>query len=344
MKTNFNAYKEPMANLGVSRWGQVAAVIVLLLGFGVSWAAARYETRVPGMDDLHAQSHFEGWSAFEALFSSPRAVHNAELVAKEHFSSAQILQDHFAGRGYDLKAVIKGDAVVPRLYVDYLPQDLAAVASVERRKQTFVKIILPHILTENERLLRLRERILALRDDARMGRGLDEDGQAFLAAVAREFQVKDPTDFRALLERVDVVPVSLALGQAAVESGWGTSRLARQGNSLFGQMGWKRSEAGGREFALIGFNDLSHTVSAYMRNLNTHWAYKDFRAVRAQQRQFNQPFDSYAMIATMDRYSELGEVYIRKVSTVIRSNRLTAFDGARLDIPVPAGRLVAQNY
>jgi len=146
-----------------------------------------------------------------------------------------------------------------------------------------------------------------------------------------------------LLLRVDQVPVSLALAQAALESGWGTSRFALEGNSLFGQ--WVFSAKGmdpaerpeGARYGVAQFRTLRASVAAYVRNLNTSWAYQEYRSLRAEMRASGDGgLRALPLAGELLHYSTRREAYVDEVRRVIRGNRLTRFDAARL-LPAEAG-------
>ena len=152
-----------------------------------------------------------------------------------------------------------------------------------------------------------------------------------------------------------MVPVSVALGQAALESGWGTSRFAQQGNALFGQIGVSgapetvmlKSEADGTLFR--SFDSLTGAVRAYVQNLNTHNAYREFRAARASLRKKageGHPLEGLLLVGALTRYSERGADYLGDLRGLIRINKLQQFDKSRLagvsstaDASAPASRL-----
>jgi Bax protein len=141
---------------------------------------------------------------------------------------------------------------------------------------------------------------------------------------------------RRLLLRADFVPVSLALAQAAIESGWGTSRFALQGNALFGQWAWQKdaglkpARASNSEAVVRSFPNLFGSVRAYMHNLNTHPRYAAFRARRHLLRGRTQSDLGYQLSNFLDGYAEIGEVYVAKLKTLIRSNDLGQYEAARL--------------
>ena len=143
-------------------------------------------------------------------------------------------------------------------------------------------------------------------------------------------------DLSTLKIRMDEIPVSLAIAQAAKETGWGTSRFALKGNALFGQWTWsgeglKPKEAEiGENHKVMKFHNLQLSVRAYLRNLNTHSSYKNFRKARTQLRNKNKPLDSIVLSNHLDKYAETGIEYIEVLQKIIIQNNLRDFDEARL--------------
>ena len=235
---------------------------------------------------------------------------------------------------FELDKVLAGVAPVPRLYFAALPGDLDQLGDFAQRRATFLKAALPLVLLINENIMKDRRRLLALRDEHATGFNLHREDQAWLADLAQRYKLH-AVDYDELVRRVDVIPPSLALGQAATETGWGTSRAARRGNALFGQMimATQPGDDGTPVPTLViqSFDDLYNSVRAYAENLNTHAAYTDFRRLRAQLRETGDTPDGYRLIGTMPLYSERGADYIADVRTTIRSNDLGRLDGAVLD-------------
>jgi len=234
--------------------------------------------------------------------------------------SARSLTDLFDRHNFRLG----GSAVVPALFIKRLPADLGAVAQPADRKALFLRALLPFVVAANERITRQRERLIDLLPILEQGLPLGLDDRQFLERIQSEFRVSR-LDLDELLRRMDIVPPSLALAQAAEESGWGTSRPAREDNALFGQMVFHEGGMKLREF-----EDLRETVEAYVRNLNTHRAYADFRQKRAQQRRASRPIDSDVLVGHIERYSERGQDYIASIRHLMASNGLRNFDDARL--------------
>ena len=135
---------------------------------------------------------------------------------------------------------------------------------------------------------------------------------------------------------MDEIPVSLALAQAAKETGWGTSRFAQEGNALFGQWTWsgeglKPKEADeNKGHKVMKFNSLQLSVRAYLRNLNTHSSYKNFRQLRAQLRDDSEKLDSLLLADQLDNYAETGKEYTKILKQIINQNSLQDFDDVKL--------------
>ncbi|NOY44667.1 MAG: hypothetical protein GXP50_04330 [Deltaproteobacteria bacterium] len=234
---------------------------------------------------------------------------------------------------------------VPNVAPAILPPGLDRFP-VARRKEVFVRAVVPHVVAANERIRAQRDSLEAI------GRNLERGGRAsevdllFLLDLARRYRVKvDPTGVRAdpravvdaLLQRVDVVPVPLAVAQAALESAWGTSRFAVEGNSLFGQWVFRagagiapRDRPPGARYAVAAFPGLAEAVDGYLRNLNTLWAYEEFRRLRAQARVEGRRPDPRELAWGLLPYSVRREAYVQEVLDVMRQNRLGRYQGVRL--------------
>jgi Bax protein len=237
---------------------------------------------------------------------------------------------------YRLEAVRRGEREVPRLFLASLPRDLAGLRAGAERKSAFLKVALPLVLKTNEALLERRARIIRLQQRRVHGSALSRGDRRWLDRMVKRYRLKH-LDFEALLRRVDIVPPSLALAQAIEESGWGTSRFAREGNALFGQWTFK-GEKGMRPLerrddarhSVRSFDELSEAVHAYAHNLNTHPAYRRFRARRAELRRRDAPLDGFDLAGTLAGYSERRGAYVEALRGLIRHNGLGQFDAARL--------------
>lgn len=259
---------------------------------------------------------------------------SAELVL--HSTSADALIERFMGLGYSYEGVVENGETVPRVRVLSVPGDIADVEPVTDRKHLFFRILLPLVLRENDRILAERYEIQVM--EALSGGDpdrLSSERRARLDDLTARYRLDSP-DFDALLLRADVIPPSLALAQAAIESGWGTSRYAREGNALYGQITTatdglesKRDDLEQpRRFAAFG--DVAGATISYMRNLNSHPAYQDMRSLRAELAASGETPTGERLAEGLLRYSVRGADYVDFVQTMIRSNDLGLADTARL--------------
>ena len=243
----------------------------------------------------------------------------------------------FASFGYDLDQVRAAAKPVPRLYLEALPHDLANVSSAETKKRLFVQAVLPIVLRVNEEITTERWRAERLSDRLMWDGRLTAADRKWLIDTA-ELYGTVPFDMAGLLQRMDIVPPSLALAQAAEETGWGTSRFVREGNALFGQYTYKsatgmvpaRSDADSRH-RVRRHDNLLQAVRSYVHNLNSHWAYEGFRDRRALLRRAGRPIDGHDLAGELGRYSERRAAYVRSIRKVMRQNRLHDFDEAWLN-------------
>lgn len=284
-----------------------------------------------------------------ALNSStvPAVTAPASASPKVHVvepANSQALEFVFGTIGFDLKNVRRGDDPVPAIHVATLPHDLGFIDQVERKKKLFFSTVLPLVLSANETITRERVKLIRLRDRTLDGAALHRSEQEWLRRLGERYGVEpgevgtDRSYFDGLLRRVDTVPVSLALAQAAVESGWGSSRFARHGNALFGQRAWsedkgivpkERAEEEGH--VVRKYDSLMSSVASYIHNLNTHPSYKEFRHRRAALREADRPLDGKRLAGGLKAYAEIGDRYVEILRKVIDKNRLAELDGALLE-------------
>lgn len=257
------------------------------------------------------------------------------------YATVRGLAEEFRKLGYTLDGVRAGDGRVPRFFLDRLPHDLGDVPEVRQRKELFFKSVLPIALRINEEILADRRRLWRFHFRQTMGWRLGAADRLWLIALAERYRVRD-TDLEELLRRVDVIPPSLVLAQGAEESGWGTSRFAREGNAIFGQWTFAkghlvpRRRDAGKTHEVRAFPSLLGSVRAYARNLNTHRAYRNFRSLRETLRRRGETLEGAVLAGTLIPYSEQGPIYVRRIRGMIRYNRLERLDGARLREGGPA--------
>jgi Bax protein len=254
--------------------------------------------------------------------------------------SARELEALFVRLNYTPKDWQAGVRTVPRIYLAEIPRSWREKSSkeisVEEKKRLFFRLLAPVVLYVNERILEERVRVEALSRQTAQGRPLSPSDQAWLRELAAHYQVTpDRTD--ELLRRVDLVPPSLALAQGASESGWGTSRFANEGNSLFGQWSWsggikpseQRTAAHG-DHRIAAFESTGMSVASYALNLNTHASYRDLRARREDLRRQGRPLRGQDLVDTMIHYSERGQAYVNELKALMRQNKLEVADEATL--------------
>lgn len=287
--------------------------------------------------EAFADSARAGPSRAFAFGTEPVFELGADGEPHARLSTAEALELYFDEVNYDLEDVRSGEELVPRRYVASLPPDLDSLESTDERKQLFIKAVLPVVLRVNEDIAADRERLSGIAKRRARGRSLSLVDQVWLEEQYARYDVESG-DIKELLRRVDIIPPSLALAQAAEESGWGTSRFAREGNALFGQYTdpdgpgiLPRSRDAVGKYRIRSYDTLYETVSSYALNLNQHRAYERFRELRAELRARQGALDGHRLAGTLIRYSERGKDYIKTIRTIIRENALGHFDDVRLN-------------
>ena len=231
---------------------------------------------------------------------------------------------------YNLKDVRNTKLVKP-IDIGLLPNEIKNISNTKKRKEMFIKIVLPLILKENNKIRIDRKRLFTI-----LNKNSNTDiEKKWLEKKYKQYGVRKD-DLSTLKVRMDEIPVSLAIAQAAKETGWGTSRFALKGNALFGQWTWSgeglkpKNAEEGKEHKVMKFHSLQLSVRAYLRNLNTHSSYKNFRKARTELRNKNKSLDSLILSKYLDKYAETGNQYIEVLQKIIEQNNLKDFDEARL--------------
>jgi Bax protein len=206
------------------------------------------------------------------------------------------------------------------------------------KKQEFMTTLLPYIEKENRRLITLRKRVSAMFDKLETDQALSTSEQQQVSKLAKKYRVKgdpllDLTAREELLRKIDIIPSSLALAQAANESAWGKSRFAQQANNLFGIWTYdqdkglkpKRREEGKNHLVRI-FDDFGESVRYYMYTLNSHPAYQELRQIRQQLRVSKQVIEGPKLAAGLEKYSAKGQAYIELIQGLIEQNEWALLD------------------
>ena len=243
---------------------------------------------------------------------------------------ASTIKQLFEDTNYTLNDVRKKKLVKP-VALTLLPNEIKMIESSKKRKEFFIQIVLPLILKENNNIKLDRKRLFTIINKSNNS-NLEEK---WLNKKYKQYGIPSK-DLSTLKIRMDEIPVSLALAQAAKETGWGTSRFALEGNALFGQWTWsgeglkpKDSEKN-EGHKVMKFNVLQASVRAYQRNINTHSTYKEFRKERAKLRDQGKPLDSLILSKHLNKYAETGEKYVEVLKQIIKQNNLQDFDDAKL--------------
>ena len=243
---------------------------------------------------------------------------------------ASTIKQLFEDTNYTLKDVREKKLVKP-VALTLLPNEITMIESTKKRKEFFIQIVLPLILKENNNIKIDRKRLFQV---------INKNNNSNLEKKWLDKKYKQygipSKDLSVLKKRMDEVPVSLALAQAAKETGWGTSRFALEGNALFGQWTWsgeglKPKDADKNDgHKVMKFNVLQASVRAYQRNINTHSTYEEFRKERAKMRDSGKALDSLILSEFLNKYAETGEKYVEVLKQIIKQNHLQDFDDAKL--------------
>ena len=254
----------------------------------------------------------------------------AEVILPDLNLKTETVIQLFKDVDYDLRTV-RNEKLVKPIYFTQFPRDLDNLQSVQLKKETFLKIVLPLVVAENEKILDDREKLKNLTEK----KFTSDAEKQWLRQKLLEYKVKKG-DLKELMFRMDMIPVSIALAQAAKESGWGTSRFALEGNAIFGQWTWdgqgiaplKRD--GDKNHKILKFPILRASVKAYKNNLNTHKSYSKFREKRQQLRSKNKNITGLALTDTLKNYAQTGSEYTKILNQIITQNRLSDFELVKL--------------
>ena len=243
---------------------------------------------------------------------------------------ASTIKQLYEETDYKLDDIRKNKLVKP-VALTLLPREIKMIEDTKKRKEFFIQIILPLILEENKNI-RIDRKTLFNIINKNNNTNLEKK---WLEKKYKQYGVMS-RDLSILKIRMDEIPVSLAIAQAAKETGWGTSRFALEGNALFGQWTWSGEGLKPKEsdknqgHKVMKFNVLQASVRAYQRNLNTHSSYIDFRMARAELRDKGMPLDSLVLSEYLDKYAETGDQYVDVLKKIIKQNNLKDFDDAKL--------------
>ncbi len=281
-----------------------------------------------------------------------KSLENLDDSQKYEGGSYKDMLDLFEELNYTPEAWQAGIREIPRVYLVAVGERWGTTTTKEittlNKKQLFFRGLAPLILRANELIMKDRNRLETIRTSFQKDNTISETDKIWVIKLAKLYKVNTDEDqitealFDELWNRVDIIPPSLALGQSATESGWGTSRFAAAGNAMYGQWSWgenamkpenQRTHLG--NYGVAAFKSLQESVSAYMLNLNTHNAYAELRSIRANLRSNGKKITGNALADGLTRYSEHGESYVESIKSMMEYNRLNPADDAYLSNDPP---------
>jgi len=315
---------------------QVTTNIVLtlvLLGFITSLMGIRPYIKVVTNEIkfTHIAKEYKSNFKYENKFpEKSNKTKKSKLDDEDVSLDTKITLNLFEDLKYDLKGIRSGALVKP-IYLSKLPKDLRKLKSTQKKKDTFIKIVMPLILDENNKILENRKKLFKILGKQNNSRG----ERVWLKRRFEDYGIKNE-DVTELKMRMDIIPVSIAIAQAAKESGWGTSRFALEGNAMFGQWTWGKKgisplkKEKNQDHKILKFPILRSSVKAYKNNLNTHNGYKEFREKRAELRRKNKKISGVVLVQYLYNYAATGSEYTKILKKIIEQNQLTDFDAAIL--------------
>ena len=236
---------------------------------------------------------------------------------------------------------VENDLPIPRMYFPYIPKNINEFET-RIKKNVFISIILPIALRGNELVLEERKLMKA----AFLSNNIYK-----IESLAKKYNVKDFKKFNfssltkanidtiknELFIKINKIPLAMILSQSIIESGWGSSRFAQEGNALFGEWTWKKNvgikpkENLSANFAVKNFKNLLESLNSYILNLNRHPAYSEMRKFRARKYKTGKKITGYDTANFLNKYAEIGFEYVKKIENMIKSNKLYRYRNAKLE-------------
>ena len=289
------------------------------------------------------QSSFN-FKSIQYNFSNP--VVNIDRLNQFYSNNIYLSSDQFENKNvvFEWSKIIlnyvKNDVPIPRMYFPYIPKNISQYKT-NKKKSVFKAILLPIALRGNE--IVLEERKL-------MKIAFSTNNIYQIELLSKKYKIKNfkkinfsnlnRSELRKikseLLNKINSIPISLILAQSIIESGWGASRFAQEGNALFGQWTWKNDDGikpkGNLDanFSVKNFDSLLDSVNSYILNLNTHPAYKGLRSFRLSQYNTGKNITGNDMANFLDKYAEIGVEYVIKVKKMIEKNQLSKYENSIL--------------
>lgn len=286
----------------------ISSMVIILYGISFSGQPETFSFSTPNGDSHKNES--------PSSLSQTNTFMFAKKASRAHLRP---LEEGFHKSSLDT-SLKSTETEIPRIFAAHLPAELGIMTNIKNKQEVFVGTLLPHILKYNEEILADRTYLIRLKRIVDSGNSLSLEQRLWLQDLAKRYHLKR-ISFDELLKRVDIIPASLALGQAVVESGWGGCQYARKQNSPFGLMRDKTQ--------LMTFDSLYEGVKTYMNTLNKHPAYDSLRRIRAQQRQDGVHPCSLKLADGLLYYSTRRHAYTRQLKELIDIHSLKKYDHAR---------------
>jgi len=320
----------------------IASLFLIVFFFSSPFLLNYYKNLTKDITEINNNSkiNFEKTLSGEIIEEGDNIANNPEIF-KDIFEfeslptnvvrlNALTIEQLFKDTNYTLEGVRKNKSVKP-INLSLLPNEMKMIESTKKRKNLFIKIILPLILEENNQIKINRKKLFSILNKNNNSKSEIK----WLNLKFKQYGIKN-RDLLTLKVRMDEIPISLAIAQAAKETGWGTSRFALEGNALFGQ--WTYSGEGIKPLSIdddkthkiMKFTVLQASIRAYHRNLNTHSSYRKFRKLRAEARDNDEELDSLILADSLDQYAATGKEYTKILKKIISQNSLKDFDNVKL--------------
>ena len=249
-------------------------------------------------------------------------------------STYQAWESKLQQEGYQIKT---GEIKIPNWKITSLPTNLSQIESLSKKKRIFLSIILVGAYHANCQLLRDKVKLKQIDKKYHNSGQLNKEEKDWLADKIYKYRVQGKNQqekIKKLKRKIDIVPLSLIMAQAACESGWGVSRFAQQANNIFGEWTFSNQAEGivpkerpaGADYKIEKFSTIQEAINSYLLNLNSHPAYKKFRTLRWECRQQGEQITSLKLLSGLTNYSEEGKEYLNKVRAIIEDNNLVTYD------------------
>jgi Bax protein len=284
-------------------------------------------------------------STGEALVSEEEA----EPITEEAQEVQEVEQNSFTNIAYDsykdwerlleeYNYNINQELVeIPRVKVEKFPEDIGEISDVAKKKKIFLSIILIGAYHVNQDLIEDRRRLQSIAKQYSISDKIGLEDEEWLNQLKKEYSVKSDDlqeSLDLLLVKVDIIPLSLVLAQAACESGWGTSRFTRVANNIFGEWTFSKMVAGvvpkdrpvNATYKIRKFDTIEESIKSYINNLNSHYAYEELWKIRANLREREERLDSLKLAEGLLNYSQRRELYIDELRDIIKYNNLQKLD------------------